>query len=89
MIFIQGISKFFVVDLDSKEEKNYYLFTNKEFPKFPCKLLSNLEKEIKTLENSKDKSIKEFNENYQEKFFNFLCEKLRGYEEFLNRHFFN
>ena len=80
---------FFVVDLDSKEEKNYYLFTEEEFPKFPSKLLSNLEKEIKSLENSKIKTIKEFNENYQEKFFKFLCEILRGYEDFLNRNFFN
>ena len=80
---------FFVVDLDSKDEKNYYLFTEEEFPKFPSKLLSNLEKEIKSLENSKIKTIKEFNENYQEKFFKFVCEILRGYEEFLNRDFFN
>jgi|GEM_PF-3858903 len=80
---------FFVVDLDSKEEKNYYLFSDEEFPGFPSKLLSNLEKELKSLENSKHKSIREFNENYQEKFFNFFCEILRGYEEFLNINFFN
>ena len=80
---------FLVVDLDSKHEKNFYLYSDEDFPKFPSKLLSTLEKEIKSVENSKNKTMKEFNEIYQEKFFNFFCEILRGYEEFLNRNFFN
>ena len=95
-----------VVELDSNEEENYHIFSNEEFPPFPSKLLNNLEKEIKLLENSnkiisrdsglekgrnltKEENVKEFNEKYQEKFFNFFCEILRGYEEFLNRNFFN
>ena len=97
---------FFVVDLDSNEEENCHLFSNEEFPPFPSKLLNNLEKEIKLMENNnkinmrdsgiekgwnlnKEKNVKEFNEKYQEKFFNFFCEILRGYEEYLNRNFFN
>jgi hypothetical protein len=97
---------FLVVELDSNEEENFHIFSNEEFPPFPSKLLNNLEKEIKLLENSnkiitrdsglekgrnltKEENVKEFNEKYQEKFFNFFCEILRGYEEFLNRNFFN
>ena len=92
---------FFVVDLDSDSENNYYLFSDEDFPKLPQKLVYNLEKEIKSLENmtkntnkdvyiiNKEKRIKEFNEIYQEKFFNFFCEMLKGYEEYLNRDFFN
>ena len=90
-----------VVDLGKKEEPNYHLFTDEEFPDFPNKLLSNLEKEIKALESSpinnnnnindiinKDKVIRDFNEQYQEKFFHFFCEILKGYEEYLNMDFF-
>ena len=104
------LQNFFVVDLDSENEKNYYLYSDEEFPEFPSKLLLNLEKEIKTLENienkniikyiidpvtekkremTKEESIKDFNEKYQEKFFIFFCEILKGYEEYLNRDFFN
>ena len=95
---------FFLVDLDSNEEENYELISDEEFPQFPNKLLTNLEKEIKALETAykdkkreieiggniyREKIIKEFNEKYQEKFFIFFCEILRGYEEYLNRDFFN
>ena len=99
-------ANFFVVDLDSKEENNYYLFSNEDFPSFPSKLLNTLEKEIKSLDNIIknnmrgsgigkgfdfliEDNVKEYNEKYQEKFFNFFCEILRGYEEYLNRDFFN
>ena len=93
-------TNFFVVDLDKSDEKNYYLFSEEEFPDFPYKLMTNLEKELKNLENSvknnresiilsKEKRIKNFNEKYQEKFFIFFCEILKGYEEYLNRDFFN
>ena len=104
---------FLVIDLDSKNDNNYYLFSDEEFPQLPLKLVSNLEKELKNLENydknninnninnnkesnernsiliNKENTIKEFNEKYQEKFFHFFCEILKGYEEFLNRDFFN
>ena len=102
---------FFVVDLDSEKEDNFDLFTDEEFPELPTRLVSNLEKEIKSMENINNKnnknktidmssgdinkeknsinSIKEFNEKYQEKFFNFFCELLRGYEEFLNWKFYD
>ena len=98
---ILDAQNFFVVDLDSDSENNFHLFSEEEFPKLPQKLVYNLEKEIKSLENmskntnkeniiiNKDKRMKEFNELYQEKFFNFFCEMLRGYEEYLNRDFFN
>ena len=96
------LNNLFVVDLDNMQEKNYHLFSEEEFPEFPAKLLSNLEKEIRNLENSankdygfdkskkinKEKKIKDFNEKYQEKFFIFFCEMLKGYEEFLNRDFY-
>ena len=94
-------NNYFVVDLDKSKEKNYFLFSDEEFPEFPSKLLTNLEKEIKYLENSnkslresgqiiaKEKRIKEFNEKYQEKFFNFFCEILKGYDQCLNRDFYN
>ena len=87
-----------VVDLDKKDGKNYYLFTDEEFPEFPNKLMTTLEKEIKSIENSsnniindnnnKEKIIKDFNEQYQEKFFHFFCEILKGYEDYLNMDFF-
>ena len=89
----------FVVDLDKQDgQKNYYLFTDEEFPEFPNKLVTNLEKEIKSLESTsntnndntnKEKAIREFNEQYQEKYFHFFCEILKGYEEYLNMNFFN
>lgn len=85
----------FIVDLDKKDtEKNYELFSDEEFPDFPNKLLSNLEKELKSLDsndnndNNKEKINREFNEQYQEKFFHFFCEILKGYEDYLNLDFF-
>ena len=88
-----------VLDLDSKEEKNYYLFSSETFPEFPSKILYNLDKEIKSLEssfnninknnNGLEKNVKEFNEQYQEKFFHFFCEILKGYEDYLNMGFFD
>ena len=86
-----------VVDLDSQKDVNYHLFTDEEFPEFPNKLMANLEKEIKSLEtnninnnvnDNKEKIIRDFNEQYQEKFFHFFCEILKGYEDFLNLDFF-
>ena len=94
-IIVEGLNVL-VVDLDKREnEKNYYLFSDEEFPCFPNKLVSNLEKELKSLETNNtndncnsDKLSKEFNEQYQEKFFHFLCEILKGYEDYLNMDFF-
>ena len=97
-ITLEGMNVF-VVDLGKREEQNYHLFTDEEFPDFPSKLLSNLEKEIKSLESNtnnnnindiinKDKVIRDYNEQYQEKFFHFFCEILKGYEEYLNMDFF-
>ena len=95
-ISLEGLN-ILVVDLDKKDvEKNYFLFSDEEFPSFPNKLVSNLEKEIKLLETNNiindnynsDKLSKEFNEQYQEKFFHFLCEILKGYEDYLNMDFF-
>ena len=96
-ITLEGMNVF-IVDLDKQDgQKNYHLFSDEEFPDFPSKLVSNLEKEIKSLESNtiqnndninKEKIIKEFNEQYQEKFFHFFCEILKGYEEYLNMDFF-
>ena len=98
-ISLEGMNVF-VVDLGKREEENYHLFTDEEFPDFPNKLLSNLEKEIKSLDSNtnnnnnindiinKDKVIRDYNEQYQEKFFHFFCEILKGYEEYLNLDFF-
>ena len=86
-----------VVELGKTKEQNYHLFSDEEFPEFPSKLMANLEKEIKALESNtnnindnvdKEKRIKEFNEQYQEKFFHFFCEVLKGYEDYLNMDFF-
>ena len=84
-----------VVNLD-KGGDNYHLFTDEEFPEFPNKLMLNLDKEIKSIEtsinmndiNNKEKIIKDFNEQYQYKFFHFFCEILKGYDEYLNMDFF-
>ena len=96
-ITLEGMNVF-IVDLDKKDtEKNYELFSDEEFPEFPNKLLSNLEKELKSLDlndnndnndNNKEKINREFNEQYQEKFFHFFCEILKGYEDYLNLDFF-
>ena len=99
------LNNLFVIDLDNHSEKNYYLFSDEEFPDLPPKLVSNLEKEVKNLENNnknynkdygydkdqkktKEEKIRDFNEKYQEKFFIFFCEILKGYEEHLNREFY-
>ena len=80
----------FMVDLDNSE--NFKLISNEEFPNFPSKLTSNLEKEIKNLENYRKKKenikLEEFNELYQNIFFEFFCEILKGYEDYLNMDYF-
>ena len=97
-IILEGLNVL-AVDLDNNK---YHLFSDEEFPDFPSKLVSNLEKEIKALEvvfgngdkeankdiNDIMKETKEFNEQYQEKFFHFFCEILKGYEDYLNLDFF-
>ena len=46
-----------VVDLDKQGDGNYQLFTDEEFPDFPSKILSNLDKEIKNLEANNNKKL--------------------------------
>ena len=80
----------FVVDLDKKTSQ---LISDEEFPNFPSKILSSLEKEIKNLESKFKKdndssNMKEFNEPYQTIFFEFFCEMLKGYENYLNMDYF-
>ena len=98
-LMVEGMN-ILVVDLDNKKDgKNYNLFTDEEFPEFPSKLINNLEKEIKSLvsnintindnnSNPPKDRIRTFNELYQEKFFHFFCEILKGYEDYLNLDFF-
>ena len=78
-----------IIDLDNKKS---YLLTDENFPNFPSKILSTLEKDIKNLESKfkKDDSsnYKEFNELYQNSFFEFFCEILKGYDDFLNMDYF-
>ena len=80
----------FMVDLDHLDQ--YKLISSEEFPNFPSKLTSNLEKEIKNLENKYKKesniNLEEFNELYQNIFFEFFCEILKGYEDYLNMDYF-
>ena len=91
-IMVDGMN-IFVIDL---EKKKSYLISTEKFPNFPSKILSTLEKDIKSLENKESKNkkkndnsiIKEFNEQYQNLFFEFFCEILKGYEEFLNMDYF-
>ena len=80
----------YIVDLD---QKNSSLKSDEKFPNFPSKIFSTLEKDIKNLEGKykkdNDSSItKEFNKSYQNLFFEFFCEILRGYEKFLNMEYF-
>ena len=87
-ITVDGMN-IFIIDLDKKKS---YLLSDEEFPNFPSKMLSTLEKDIKNLESKfkKDETAnyKEFNILYQNLFFEFFCEILRGYEDFLNMDYF-
>ena len=87
-ITIDGMN-IFIIDLDKKKSQ---LLTDEDFPNFPSKILSTLEKDIKSLESKykKDESpnYKDFNKAYQNIFFEFFCEILRGYEDFLNMDYF-
>ena len=91
-IMVDGMN-IFIIDL---ERKKSHLISNEKFPNFPSKILNTLEKDIKSLESKENKIkkkndnsiIKEFNQQYQNLFFEFFCEILKGYEEFLNMDYF-
>ena len=87
----------FIIDLDKKRTE---LITDEEFPNFPSKIVANLEKEIKLLEQ-KFKSnnnnvnndanyspVKDFNSQYQNLYLYFFSELLKGYEDCLNLDYF-
>ena len=82
----------FMVDLDHKNITK--LISQEKFPNFPSRATSYLEKEIKNLdnkyknENITEEKIEEYNESYQKIFFEFFCEILKGYEDFLNMDYF-
>ena len=82
----------FMVDLDNKDKTK--LISKENFPKFPSRSTSVLEKEIKNLEhkykkeNMTEEKIEEFNESYQKIFFEFFCDILKGYEDYLNMDYF-
>jgi hypothetical protein len=95
-ITVDGMN-IFIIDLDKKRTD---LITDEEFPDFPEKIVSNLEREIKILEQ-KAKShalynineinvspIKDFNSKYQNLFLLFFSELLKGYEDYLNMDYF-
>ena len=79
----------FIVNLDEKKSE---LISDEEFPNFPPKMLSTLDKDIKYLtskyKKETDSNMKEFNELYQNLFFEFFCELLKGYENYLNMDYF-
>ena len=81
-----------MVDLDHSNKCK--LISSEDFPNMPSKLTSNLEKEINNLENKYEDEdedeidLEEFNESYQNIFFEFFCEMLKGYEDYLNMDFF-
>ena len=87
-ISIEGMN-IFIIDLDKKK---FYIKSDETFPNFPSKLSSALDKEIKNLESRYKKEnkqkINEFNKDYQNLFFEFFCELLKGYEECLNLDYF-
>ena len=86
-ISIEGMN-IFVVDLDNNESA---LFSDESFPNFPSKALLNIEKDIQNFEYKlKNKEgVENQNEEYQNIFFNFFCEILKNYEEYLNLDYFN
>ena len=97
-ITVDGMN-IFIIDLDRRKTE---LISEEEFPNFPSKLINNLEKEIKMLEQ-KFKShahnnninndpnysvVKDYNSQYQNLFLLFFSELLKGYEECLNMDYF-
>ena len=88
-ISIEGMS-IFIIDLDKKKS---YVLSDETFPNFPSKLLSTLEKDIKNLESKLKKENEQkkidYNIQYQNLFFEFFCELLKGYEDCLNMDYFN
>ena len=97
-ISLEGMN-ILVVDLDNNESD---LLSDELFPNFPSKPLSNLEKEIQNFDIKLKNKEKEkegadgdnnekkenSNEEYQNIFFNFFCEILKNYEEYLNMNYF-
>ena len=85
-ISLEGMNVF-VIDLDNNKTK---LFSDENFPSFPSKALINIEKDIQNFENkTKSKEgVENVNEEYQYIFFNFFCEILKNYEEYLNMDYF-
>ena len=88
----------FIIDLDKKRTE---LITDEEFPNFPSKIVANLEREIKLLEqkfksgNSNNVNndanyspVKDFNSQYQNLYLYFFSELLKGYEDCLNLDYF-
>ena len=86
-ISLEGMN-ILVIDLDNKTSK---LLSDENFPNFPTKALTNIEKDIQNLDyKMKDKEgVSDLNEEYQNIFFNFFCEILKNYEDFLNMNYFN
>jgi hypothetical protein len=86
-ISVEGMNVL-VVNLDENE---YQLFSDETFPNFPAKALLNIEKDIQNFENKiKNKEgVENQNEEYQNIFFNFFCDILKNYEEYLNLDYFN
>ena len=87
-ICIDGMN-IFIIDLDKKKS---YIKSDEAFPNFPSKLLSTLEKDLKNLDTKYKKENEEkkyeYNIQYQDLFFQFFCELLKGYEECLNMDYF-
>ena len=86
-------SDIFVVDLDNNLTE---LITNETFPELPNKIVNNLEKELRKLDEERkknnsdieDESFEDFNSKFQELYFCFFCELIKNYEEYLNKNYF-
>jgi len=87
-ICIDGMN-IFIIDLDKKKS---YIKSDETFPNFPSRLTSTLEKDIKNLDykykKENDEKKYEYNSQYQDIFFEFFCELLKGYEDCLNMDYF-
>ena len=81
----------YIVDLDNNITE--LISSENDFPEFPNKLVNNLKKELNIIEEKDfgskgEESIKEFNQYYQEIYFNFFCELIKGYDDYLNLNYF-
>ena len=86
-ISIEGMS-ILAIDLDNND---CHLFSDEKFPNFPEKAILNFEKDVQNFQNKikSKEGVENQNIEFQNIFFNFICEILKNYEEYLNLEYFN